>query len=132
MKNIEAFKVSRAISSLLVNIESQLKSDPNISLNEFCNRQIIDPIKLLYSVGFQSLITFAALVPLKEVLDKEDKLEHWDKLRIARNSLCHGTYEFCDGGSLKLKDKDRELILSPVEIVELSNQAYCAYEKKTS
>lgn len=131
MKNIEAFKVSSKLSALLVNIESQLKSQPDISLKDFCNSQEINPIQLLYTIGFQALITFGALVPLKEVLDRNDNVQDWDKLRTARNSLCHGTYEFCDNDYVKFKDQSKELILSFKEIVELSNKAFDAYMLKT-
>lgn len=132
MKNIEVFKVSNSLSSLLVNIEIQLKTEPNISLADFCNNQRIDPLKLLYSHGFQSLIAISALLPLKELLSSEDMPNNWGKLRIARNSLCHGTYKVNDDGSIFFKDRDKELILTPSEIVELSNRAYDVYAKKQS
>lgn len=132
MKTIEPFKVCNGLASLLVNIESQLKTNPNITIKEFCDNQHNHPLDILYSVGFNALITFAALVPLKENLDHKDFDEEWRTLRTARNALCHGSYTFLDDGRIEFVDRGKKELLTPSEIINLSDKAYLIYAEKHS
>jgi len=97
------------------------------TLHEFCSGLDFNPVDLLYSKGFQALIIFAALVPLKDKLEKEPlvkKDKEWQRLRIARNAMCHGTYEFNDDGTVTFKDlkKSVTITMSPEEIIDLANK----------
>ncbi|MCS7063210.1 MAG: hypothetical protein NZM04_04055 [Methylacidiphilales bacterium] len=124
MKNIEPYKVSNALSELLVAIESELKKNPNITLKDFIASLRFDPRDLLYSQGFSATIYFALIVPLKEALEKyKNKVVYdWDKLRKIRNGLCHGTYTF-NGHNLVVVDRDNSQIeITPREAVEISNR----------
>lgn len=133
MKTIEPFKVCNGLASVLVNIESQLKTNPNITIKEFCDNQHNHPLNILYSAGFNALITFAALVPLKEGLDHKDcDKKKWRTLRTARNALCHGSYTFLDDGSIEFVDREKKELLTPSEIINLSNKAYLIYTEKHS
>ena len=120
-KNIEPLKISQALSTLLVKMETELKKNPNISLRKFVEKLGFDPIDLLYSHGFSALIYFALLVPLKEVLDKNLVGNDWDNLRRLRNGLCHGTYEIRNY-NLVVRDRKGEIEITPQEAVRLSNK----------
>jgi len=103
------------------------------TLHEFCSGLDFNPVDLLYSKGFQALIIFAALVPLKDKLEEEQlvkKDKEWQRLRIARNAMCHGTYEFNDDGTVTFdlnQDSNQDskkppLTMSSREIIDLANK----------
>jgi len=82
-------------------------------------------VDLLYSKGFQALIIFAALVPLKDKLEEEQlvkKDKEWQRLRIARNAMCHGTYEFNGDGTVTFQDSKKPVTMYPYEIIDLANR----------
>jgi hypothetical protein len=87
-------------------------------------------VDLLYLKGFQALIIFAALVPLKDKLEEEQLVEkdkEWQRLRIARNAMCHGTYEFNDDGTVVTfqnlnQDSKKPVTMSSREIIDLANR----------
>jgi len=104
------------------------------TLNEFCSGLGFNPVDLLYLKGFQALIIFGALVPLKEKLEEEQLVEkddnEWQRLRIARNAMCHGTYEFNDDGTVTFdlnQDSNQDskkppLTMSSRQIIDLANK----------
>lgn len=75
----------------------------------------------MYSKGFQAIILFAALVPLKEGLEHGLDDENFKKLRIARNALCHCTYDFNSDGTITFHDRNKTLKASLKEVIDLAN-----------
>jgi hypothetical protein len=129
-KRLAPVGIYRALSTVFVEMERTLKNDPKKSVEDFCKGLPIHPIDILYSDGFQVLIIFAALVPLKEALDQPVLLnssqalqDEWEKLRIARNAICHGSYEFLKNGKVRFQDlRNKSVEMEPREIINLSNK----------
>jgi hypothetical protein len=132
-KNIYPTEACVPLSKLLVELAQELKRGGKKTLNEFCSGLGFNPVDLLYLKGFQALIIFAALVPLKEKLEEKEQLvekdKEWQRLRIARNAMCHGTYEFNDDWTVVTfqnlnqdSKKSVTITMSPKEIIDLANR----------
>ncbi len=129
---MEIFKVVKPLSSLLVNIENQLKSRKEISLRDFCSQQQSNPIDLLYSKGISGLLSMGALIPIKEALEASgnDSLKNSD-LRIARNALCHGKIKFLDTGKIEFTDRNEVRKLDARRIIDLAKTAWDNYQRQS-
>lgn len=130
-KNIYPTEACVPLSKLLVKLEQELTIGGKKTLNEFCSDLGFNPVDLLYSKGFQALIIFAALVPLKDKLEEEQLVEkdnEWQRLRIARNAMCHCTYEFNDDRTVTVtfqdsnQDSKKSVTMYPYEIIDLANR----------
>ncbi len=137
MTNMGPLVIAQALSAVFVKFEKTLRDEPGKSIKAFCDELRIPPNTILYSEGFQGVVLFCALVPLREVLKTlndsqitqitKDKLE---KLRIARNSICHGSYEFRAECKVRFQDQNNKVIeMGASEIVELSNELIQIYLK---
>lgn len=126
-KNIEPFMISRALSGLLVEMETQLNNNPDITLRKFVEGLSFDPRALLYSPGFSALIYFALIVPLKEALKKNKNAiekHEWERPRRIRNELIHGTYTFNGHNLVVIEEYGHQLVLTPEEAVQLSSRLW--------